>query len=85
MYSLGLWNIAQDHLDEAQKWLLEALQLSRQANVENHWEPTEYAGWLGLVYLLQGRYAEAEPLILESVDRASHIGFSLNIVYTHAS
>lgn len=65
---LGLAGIAleNDEPDEARQLALTALDIYRQALPAGHLKISGGESVLGDVYLAQGRYAEAEPLLLES-------------------
>ena len=60
-------------IHEAEKWLSKALQLSNHAKGPDHAWTRDFRGWMGLTYVLQGRYAEAESMLTESTANESRI------------
>jgi serine/threonine protein kinase len=73
MESIGEWDIKQNRYEEAENRLRKALQLSLQSGVGDHPRPGEFTGTLGVVYLLEGRYAQAEAVLMESVELLSRV------------
>jgi tetratricopeptide (TPR) repeat protein len=51
---------------EAEPLLREALEIGREALPENHWGPYGLQSLVGLSLVAQGRFEEAEPLVVES-------------------
>jgi len=70
---MGALHFTEDDYDEAERWFGEALQSSRRAGGPDHYLTWDFTRWLGSVYILQGRYAEAERALMESFAQESRI------------
>jgi serine/threonine-protein kinase len=65
---LGAVLLHQRRLPEARAALAQALEVRRRTFQAPNWRIAETAGWLGEVLALEGRRAEAEALLDESLD-----------------
>lgn len=65
---LGAVLLHQRRLPEARAALTQALEVRRRTFQAPNWRIAETAGWLGEVLALEGRHADALPLLDESLD-----------------
>jgi tetratricopeptide (TPR) repeat protein/predicted Ser/Thr protein kinase len=73
MFHIGVLSGLEGDYEQAVTWLDQALRLCTRVLGEDYAWTADFLGWLGWAYMLQGRYAEAEAALKESIARETKI------------